>query len=291
MVMAECDTLVDFGVWPATDELDFRAWLSNFKADEEPFALALLSRFIFYNRRMANALFASAVRHLANELRQQGEAAADFQKRWRSFVNGAIFTYVEGESPNPTDSGFAFTRIARQELGVDEARVLFPSMALRHVLAGHRGAVIFVDDFVGTGNQFVETLTRLYKLGGASTSFQQAFENNPHAKPYYCNAVSTSYGLDRLAQDCPGVFVSAGNVVDERYNLTRSDSILWPENLKHDGPGVLKTASDRAGIPPDRWMGYHDLGLALAFEHSTPDASLPIIYWEQNGWKPLKRRV
>ena len=70
--------------------------------------------------------------------------------------------------------------------------------------------------------------------------------------------------------------------------------VIWPEHLKYSGPSFIQNISQRIGVPddegPDDFRGFHRLGLAIAFAHSTPDATLPIFRWEGNGWFPLARR-
>jgi len=55
-----------------------------------------------------------------------------------------------------------------------------------------------------------------------------------------------------------------------------------------------RVPATRAGIPDtggvNDWRGFHRLGLCLALHHKTPDATIPLLYWNQNGWQPLVRR-
>jgi hypothetical protein len=59
----------------------------------------------------------------------------------------------------------------------------------------------------------------------------------------------------------------------------------------------VKAVSARIGIPDsggavvNDWQGFHCLGLSLAFYDSVPDATLPIFYWEENGWNPLIKKT
>jgi hypothetical protein len=48
---------------------------------------------------------------------------------------------------------------------------------------------------------------------------------------------------------------------------------------------------DTDGAVVNDWQGFHKLGLALAFQHCVPDATLPLFYWEHNEWHPLIRRT
>ena len=159
---------------------------------------------------------------------------------------------------------------------------------------GFDGAVIFVDDFVGSGNQFAETWCR--KLHTPFESFQ-ALAPGSQAQFYYCPAFCTQLGLNRIERTYPEVTVNPGVLIPDNYGALAPDSIVWPSHLRSTAKDFLRTASARAGIPdtggtkPDDWRGFASLGLTIAIEDSVPDATLPIIYWDKNGWRPLIRRT
>src|SRR5262249_49893615 len=61
-------------------------------------------------------------------------------------------------------------------------------------------------------------------------------------------------------------------------------SLLRPDGLRAKSARFVEESSDRARIPAGKRWGYANLGLALAFQHGVPDATLPILWWEDNGW-------
>ena len=79
-----------------------------------------------------------------------------------------------------------------------------------------------------------------------------------------------------------------------------TNTVLY-QNARDSGlppwkPGAhefLFEASRRAGIVDElgsNWAGFENLALPLAFFHCVPDATLPLYFWERNGWSPLIRR-
>ncbi|ODP38762.1 hypothetical protein BFL28_13255 [Sphingomonas turrisvirgatae] len=156
--------------------------------------------------------------------------------------------------------------------------------------------LLFVDDFVGSGEQFVRTWQREYDLpGGARNSFEALAELSP-ATFFYCNAMTTDYGLKRINRFIPEVTVSAGNIIPDRYSLADPASLLWPKAIRADGIALVEAIGRRLGYGADDgseqdWRGFHKLGLALAFQHSVPDANLPIFFTDRNGWRPLVQRL
>jgi hypothetical protein len=295
-VLTACEALIDFHAWDHT-KLDPRGWLSNFDQSDMQLAMVLLGRFTFYSDQLVDQLFRAAFQSLSNVPNNPWKPFDVARANWVDFCSRAIVTIVQGEQPNPSDSGWFFARKARQILGFDEGQLLTPADALNAVLSGHKGAVIFVDDFVGSGEQFVRTWRRQFTtLHHGQATFASAALANPAARFFYCNAMTTMLGRQRISGEAPLVEVSTGNIIPFDYSLTSPNSALWPTSIRADGIAMVERISkslgylDSGGDEYD-WQGFHQLGLGLAFEHSVPDASLPIFYSERNGWKPLVRRL
>lgn len=293
-VLEACGRLVDFGAWDQT-KIDPEGWLGNFSAAERPFALVLLSRFTFLADHLVDQLFRSAFQNLSTMLLDDWQPLADACKRWRAFCGEALITIVQGENPNPSDSGWLFARKARQAIGVDQKQLFEPRDVIAKLADGFSGPVVFVDDFVGSGEQFLATWHRLYEYGSRKTSFK-ALADSSSASFFYCNAMTTEYGRKRIDRLVPGVRISAGNVIPERYSFADPASLLWPKAIRDDGIALVEAIGRRLGYVADDggeedWRGFHKLGLGLAFQHSVPDANLPIFFTDKNGWKPLVRRL
>ena len=272
------------GIWPSKVVLDPERWLDNFLEEELEHALYLLNAFMYFDQTLVDQIFSVAIRTVGRLMTRV---------EWANFLSSAIVTPVTGEEPNVTDSGHVFARKARS-LGIPEERIVGPEQACQRIQSGFRGAIIFVDDFVGTGSQFIATWCRTYRTQYESFNNLAAMSR---AQFYYCPAFCTQLGLRRINQECPEVRVSPGVLIPDNYGTLANDSIIWPSHLQHTAEDFLRTASVRAGIPdtggtePEDWRGFAALGLTIAFEDSVPDATLPIMYWEANGWRPLMRRT
>lgn len=289
-VLTKCDYFVDVHVWPLSDVCDPRGWLSNFEQEEKVFAHQLLNSFMFFRTPVMDAMFVSAIQSLSQGL-CAGVPFTVAQRIWRSFVDAVLITRVTGENPSETDSSFHFSRLARQILNISEDQIVSPKACVETLLTEAR-PVIFVDDFVGSGDQFVTTWHRKIDIpGGGETSFERIARIRRGTSFYYCPLICTSVGLERIRATCTGVNVSPAHVLPSTYSAIAPESILWPVSLRTGGIQFVQQASVRAGIPSDKWRGYAGLGLAVAFEHfTTPDATLPIFYWEEHGWTPLVHR-
>jgi hypothetical protein len=76
---------------------------------------------------MVNQILASVFQDLSRLVLDHAHSFTPTRLAWQSFVRRAIVTYVTGESPNPTDSGYLFARKARQVLDLYEDQILNPA--------------------------------------------------------------------------------------------------------------------------------------------------------------------
>ena len=277
-VIEKCDYFSDIGIWPRKTVLDPELWLSNFDDHEEPHALYLLNAFMYFSADLVDQIFSTSIRTIGRSMTGT---------QWKEFLDGVIVTLVTGEMPSPTDSGYGYTRKART-LGIRESHILTHDQAMSRILAGFKGPLVFVDDFVGSGNQFIETWNRT--LHNRSESFK-ALAAGSEAEFYYCPAFCTQLGLNEINKKCPKVTVKPGVLIPDNYGALAQDSIIWPSQLASTAADFLHSASIRAEIPESCWRGFWSLSLTIALGDSVPDATLPIIYWEENGWHPLMRRT
>lgn len=290
-VLAKCAYFTTVGLWPLTVKVDPRAWLSNFDPEEERYAVYLLNAFLFFNEHIIDRVFVAACQSLSRDI-PQGDPR-QMEVDWSRFLDGLIVTAVRGERPAATDSGALFTRRARALLGIPKGRILDQPEALEH-LVSHGGDVLFVDDFVGTGSQFLDTFARPFRVAGERVSFSSLAERGI-GRYFYCPVVATSFGMERISGRHPKVILRPGHALPPRYSAFHPDSLIWPDDLRPGAEGFIRRASARAGIPDapgktSHWKGFGDLGLVVAFAHGAPDATLPLIWWEENNWKPLRGR-
>ena len=101
---------------------------------------------------LVDQLFRSAFQNLSNVLfGEEWPESGVVCEGWRRFCNRALITIVQGENPNPSDSGWLFARKARQTLGIDQDQLREPREVVAMLADGFSGPVVFVDDFVGSG--------------------------------------------------------------------------------------------------------------------------------------------
>lgn len=291
-VLDERDYFSSIRLWgPVPASIKTRAWLENFKPKERQHAVALLNSFVYLNSEVTDKLFVSAFSGLAQMVSKDAGTYADKKLEWNEFRRGVLITHPTGETPNATDSGFLFDRKARQLLDINEDHIMLPEEVLTTLLLRGPRPVVFVDDFAGSGDQFTKTWNRSYSLStGDVVSFSQLSAAGQLGSTYYAPSICTSYAAERIRECAPRLILQAAHILSPRYGASDEHTLLFPPHLRADALQVISDASRRAGIMAHQILGYHDLGLALAFEHSVPDAALPIFWMSTANWTPLLRR-
>jgi hypothetical protein len=278
-------------VWPpAPRVIRPQLWLQNFEPSEKPYAIALLDAFILFNEQMTEQLFRSAVRGVGAMLIDPSIDYSESRRRWLEFLGEVVLTHPTGETPNPSDSGFSYARRMRKAFGLHQSQIMSPDRAIEAAKESRR-PVLFVDDFAGSGNQFIETWQRPYaQPGGHSLSFSDVFDSDIERNAFYAPSLCTQLARERIYEDAPAVRISAAHLIPYTASLVDVNSAYIPVDLRNEMANVVAEASSRARIPPRDAFGFANLGLGVAFEDSVPDASLPIFWKETDAWQPLIAR-
>ena len=288
-VLGKCDYFASLHLWPLQSEVNPRRWLENFQDSELEHAVHLLNSFMYFSDELVVELLKAAFQSLSKFVVRASQPYIQADSQWRQFRKKLVVTYVTGEKPSETDSGYIFARLARQVLGIPEKRIMSPDRVLEMLVSQGPRPVVFVDDFVGSGDQCVKTWYREVTLpSGTTTSFEK-YSAVTGSRFFYCPLVCAEQGRQEVISRCPLLVLSPAHFLSTRYSVLASDSLVWPERLRSSAIDFLRAVSRRAGIAESRWAGYKSLGLTLAFEHGVPNATLPVFYHEEGGWYPLVR--
>ncbi|ENX32965.1 MULTISPECIES: phosphoribosyltransferase-like protein [Acinetobacter] len=291
---------VDTGVWPKRNQFAPQEWITNFDSDEQRFARRLLEKFSYFSEDMVRQLFKSSFISLSKYVLKDKNDTNLSAREWEEFLNNLYILKVTGENPSDADSGFIFTRMSRDILGIPESRLLNSSTFIQTIQSNPKANFVFVDDFVGSGSQFV-TLWKEQKIAEGVT-FDSLYKSYSNHRFFYCPAICTKRGYDYIKSNCP-VEVIPAHLYTDLHNALNPDSYIWRDFSK-DGPIFIRDMSVKAGIPELNggvhelgdgnkivsWQGYLSLGLTLAFNHGWPDATLPLFYHSERDWKPLLKK-
>lgn len=295
-VIKRCDSLRKSGLWPNEQKLNPRRWLNNFEAEDRHIAALLLEHFEYFNAthsiRLLKAGFHELVNRHAISLKESPSCARE------KLLRNAIYTPVQGERANISDSGNYLCRLIRQTLGIQESQILPLADAIHAAFNGT--PVILVDDFVGSGDQFIATIRN-----NARRTFPYTLHdclNNSDCSFSYLGMIATSMGAARIRNDVPSVTLGFAHVLQRDqsiFQLSAPDvyGIQNPSDrisrfLDKYHPKLRPRETYILNTPAYLKYGYKEAGLLLGFEHSIPDATLPI-FWsvgDSADWHPLVAR-
>ena len=284
----------DVQIWPLAEEFNFQGWLNNFdNKKDHNIACHILDFFNYYPKKMVDQMLIASV----------GRAGYEFSKyfsHWQhsDFKNKCIYSFIPGETQNPSDSGNLFMRKLRDVLGIDESRFI-DYKDIHDLLEKMKtpSPVILVDDFVGSGMQ-------CYKAWCKNEGDQNKKTLNQIAQLYghkfvYAPLLVNYEGYEYIKRKCSDLILSPSHIIGSEYNLFNPNCICWNGDFSLFSSGVemILRKSHELGIPSTNGYnvndekGFHAQGLALAFEHGAPDAIPAFFYWCSEGWTPLIKKT
>ena len=287
-VVAARNFLSASGVWPPPVRVDVDGWLNNFDTSDREVAHRLLELFVFYNNDLLRKLVTTAFMRIGS-LDLDEENASSHEDRWNDFLSSVVLSYPASVPPNPSDSGHLFVRVIRDHFGISESQLLGPlDLVKRLSVAKKPFPLVFVDDFSGTGNQFVRSLNQPLRVSWwrRKTSIAKQLHRLRPERAFAVFGISSISARREMLRNAH-LRVSAGNQLDE------SASILTPRHNPDEEVerlelmDLVERYSVKAGISAADIFGYKSSGLTVGFEHGIPNNTLPIFTKESATWKPL----
>ncbi|WP_454173123.1 phosphoribosyltransferase-like protein [Microbacterium maritypicum] len=291
------DFFSNAAIWPQQPrEIDHQGWLENFSdSHDRSIAANLLDSYLLISSAQTEKMLISAFHSLAP---LQGDMfcsdPSTYQQDWDAFRSSIAVTFPSRRN-DPAGSGHMFVRTARTFV-LDRATQLFAPEDLVASLASSAvpRPVVFVDDFSGSGDQFVATWRRNYTLPDDSThTFASLAAAGLISQVFFIPSIATASAKTTLRTMAPEVCLLPAHLLPTRYSATSPVTSLVSPELRDDLHDFLVRHADRAGYSASHVYGYKDGGLALSFEHGTPDNTLPIFNGGTNrpsSWRPLRSK-
>jgi hypothetical protein len=247
------------------DPIRLNNWLANFATPEDKYLAAhLLSGLTYRSDAMVKRSFQHMVHcELPRVLRARGVLSLDDLESFDHVLSADDvatpfrFVAVDGTfEKTPGKSGAQLIRAFRRHLSVSKTILCRPER-LADLPAAVK-ALIFIDDLVGTGQQF-QTFASHCKLA----------DHAKHRALVYCPLLGFKTGLANLAKGLPWLEMQPVETLDESHQFYRpseQDQTLWD----FDGVNKVRDVRDhvaelckRNGIPS---RTKHCLDLVVAFE-------------------------
>lgn len=327
-VVARSMDLIQVGIWEGIRPARLRTWLNNFTTEiERYFCACLLDSLIYRSEDQTVALTAQVFlralpdisRQFACPLGQIGDWLALFCELTAPLAR--IVPVLKPSDP-PGKSGDIIARLLKRGFRIHPDSVIEPKGVFAAYQKGIR-TFIFMDDFLGTGQQFQEVLQES-KIDSLLSAIYAV----------YAPLAAHVDGIGFLGTHYPDVHVCPGEILDWSHSLFHSECNTFADGV-NDGNRAksfyYKLLEDRGivlapGIPapapvlvsavgapalgssvgvgsssppfpnpgtmhPALRRGFGYLELAYAFHHSIPDNCLPAFWWSKSAnWNPLFNR-
>ena len=277
-------------LWPKEIEFNASGWLGNFSASERHLAEKILEFFVYFPDDIINQLFCTVIGRAGYFFRQ-------YDSTWcnQSFSDNCWYSYIPGETINPSDSGSAYLEKVKYILGVPEGRLMGFGGLLQFLSdAKTPQNVILTDDFVGSGAQCYNAWNRQLYEEFPKTLKQVVIEGGHHV--IYVPLIVNFRGKNKIEDHCEGLKLEYAYELGPEWCLLLPDCLCWggDRGLYNEGKALIIEKSKELGIPDDDSVnsiwGFGKQGLALGFPRSIPDACPTFFRIKKNGWVPLKLR-
>jgi hypothetical protein len=275
--------LIDEKIWDSISHNDLDGWLNNFKTPEEKLLSALLlDSLIYRSAQQTTALLRSALECALPlaiyDCPNSVINGDDFLKIFTSksiIKNIRIVPVIRNADP-PTKSGPSIARMYRRNLSVNDDYMIWPWLIEENYKNGVKDFV-FIDDVLATGQQASEFLQKL------------ELQNFADARFSYIPLLAHQDGIDKLNKDHQFVKVSPVETLDKNSCFFTIEKMAQIKDLETLYLEVSKKFLNKR-LYNKMAKGYNDLSLTFSYYHATPNASLPLYWYESDTFAPLVRR-
>lgn len=275
---------IDHQIWDSIDNNDLDRWLSNFKSREEKLLSAiLLDSLISRSSAQTTSLLTSAIESSISQAIYKNPKEIFEGKDFLQILTSKniskeirIVPVIRDQDP-PTKSGPSIARMYRRQLGLNEENMIWPWLIQENIEAGVR-TFIFIDDVLATGNQASEFFRHINIL-----DYSEDIEFS------YIPLLAHQDGLNRIKTDFPRINICAVEEVSNENSLFKSERFCKIHDLEELYLEVAETHLNKR-LFKKMAKGYDDLALTFSYYHATPNATLPLYWYESEDFHPLVKR-
>lgn len=278
--------LIGIDAWEGVDVSRYNDWFHQFEeADCALLGACLLDNLAYRSKAQVLSLFKAALtsnRLLPKDARSDLAIVEALRERRDS---GIRLVPVIGFGLPPTKSGPYMLRLLSRELRIREKWMLWAHEL--ESLPANVHTILAVDDFCGSGNQFVTKFLGMPEVA----AFRR---DRPKCRFVYLAAAAHSDGIKAIGTADATVEVIAGEILTPDYHFFDGTVLDQYQNgglkdiLKQQHESMVKRLGLGGAVEP---FGYGELGLTYAFAHGTPNNTLPVFWYDSTeGWISLLDR-
>lgn len=237
----------------------YENWISQFEEAERPYIEKLLTNFTYFSYRKLQ----DCVVKLHTEILKNIKT-----------IENILFVPVG----YVVKSGSLVAFFYKKENNLRE-NIFLPYSELSNKQLASTEAVIFIDDFIGTGNQAIQIWSDI------KSKFQS---QNLQTNFYYATLASYENGFRRVEENTKFRPISICKLNESNLPLNSlSDCFLNDEERSKVQQILIKYGEK---LYPKYPLGYKNSAGLIGFFYSTPNNTLPIFWSTLNNWTPLLSR-
>lgn len=281
LIKERCNNLINHQIWTGIDKNTINLWFKNFKTEEEKyFAACILDNLIFRSKPQTEAMiFQLLSRSIPDVFRNNPPPIGDVDLMESLKSNKECFIRlvpVIKDDNDQTQSGYLISRLMKTMKFCNKDWIIAPSEVRESIKKGIK-TFIFIDDFLGTGNQFIEV--------AKANKLQDIAKDN-----YIVFAPLSAHerGIKAVKEKFEDIKIAASEIIpldSEIFSICCDDEVNTPEIVKFFYKELLSTKKIKSNKASEKY----NLMLAYAFEHGVPNSSIKILYHDKN-WNPLFNR-
>ena len=184
-------------------------------------------------------------------------------------------------------SGAHYARQFARANRISHANVVAPEKLAGKLGQDEVGAVIAVDDMIGTGNTLTEELN-------SHTDALRELGIGFDAPLFVCVFCATAEGEKKVRRHLARTFddsdLEVHEVLNESHFAFGEAPSLWASESERDAAKAM-ILDLGARVDKRRPLGYRNQGLLLTFSGNCPNNSLPILFGKGSRWTPIFPRV
>lgn len=296
-VRKKIDFYISTGKWDNVTIPQLNVWLANFDYEGQKYALALLNHVIYYSEIDLKRLCQYALTNIVFKFQLLDfDKSNGFQGK-NELLSSELKNRIDEtkiipvlSKGNPTESGNAIARMYTTTDLVDETKILRPDQLISYIYRGSCKRFLFVDDFLGSGDQLDSFWNGSHipvGAGGERESLSVIAEKHPTVSFEYLALVATTYGLQNIKHLTSKLKIHFCEELSDEYRVFSENSIFFPN--PEERQACEKYLNSLCNVKKIKMRGWHDLDYAIAFHHGTPDSCLPIFWDENRNWTRLFR--
>ena len=244
-----------------------KKWLNNFYKEEKEFAIRLIEHIRYINEDLLVEICKDLYIKLLENTKR---ALKDFR-----------FITFGKETKSEKMIAYHFALKATKG-GIPEE--LFMDVYNESFNFPTNKTIVYVDDVIGTGDQFLSNWTQFQNY--ALARFQEFIETNDFISlPLF----TTKNGKEKVEESSPFTVINLKHqILDETNMPLRIEAKVYNQHELSKAERIFRKYGEK--LYPDHPLGYGNYGLLLSFSYNTPNNTLPVI-WQNSPSEQCKSDI